>query len=151
MSVRGEGGVTRWCVVVTCDVPGLFMPSGHNEDGSTSRVREYTEDLYFAGPGVLKLHTSDLQDWQWDYAIQDLYQHDWVYVPATRDIKCRRDLLQSHTFTRTYVYPRVDFFVPCVGLSGRNIVSSPLTCCSSQTKTHLHVLHAWTRSSGGAR
>ena len=109
-SARGGRGVTRWCVDVTCDVPGLFMPSGHNEDGSTSRVREYTEDLYFAGPGVLKLHTSDLQDWQWDYAIQDLYQHDWVYVPATRDIKCRRDLLNSHTFTRTYVYPRVDFF-----------------------------------------
>lgn len=60
-----------------------------NRNGVSSRVGEYTADLIFSGPDVLNLPLSEVEDWQWDYAIQDQNQVDRVFVPATRDIKCK--------------------------------------------------------------
>ena len=38
---------------------------------------------------VLHIKACDQTDWQKDYGIQDIYDRSKVFVPATRDIKCK--------------------------------------------------------------
>ena len=91
-------------------VSGLFMPT--NRNGRRSRVGEYTEDLYFAGTGVVNLPVSEVKDWQWDYAIADLDQPDCVFVPTTPDIECRCDLFHPPTSTHhNHTHTHVPFVV----------------------------------------
>ena len=45
----------------------------------------WTVDIYLQGRGVSHIHHTEMSGWQKDYAIMDLYNDGYVFVPPTHD------------------------------------------------------------------
>ena len=61
---------------------GLFMPRG---------IGGKTEDLVVSGPHVHHIPDQFItaSSWKRDYRMRDLYKTGMVFVPATREIRCK--------------------------------------------------------------
>ena len=49
----------------------------------------WTEELTFAGPHVLHIALEDMEPWQKEYAIQDIFEAGMVFVPDTPSCVCK--------------------------------------------------------------
>lgn len=68
---------------------GLFMPANI---GAPCK----TVDLTCQGPGVMRVQSNSVEEWQEAYQIMDRERPGWCYVPATREIKCKLFRMQHN-------------------------------------------------------
>ena len=59
-------------------------------------------NIVFDGPDVLHLRFDELQPWQHDYAILDLFKHGWCYAPASRTGMLHKGFYVQHSFDPTH-------------------------------------------------